>query len=376
MSNVIISPNMNLPVPIVGVEPGPDWAQDINSCMSAIDSHDHTSGQGVAITPAALNINADLPFTSGGSYYNATSLRSVRFNNNAANLSTASDLGCLYETNNDLYYNDGLGNQIRLTQNGTIAGTAGSITGLPSGTAGVAYTSLNGTYTFSQATSTAANLDAATLIIRYPGSYPTPSGNYIALRAPSTLATGYAFTLPTNTPASNNNYLTSSTSGAITYSTSNDVAQLVTRSTGTTVGVLGVALSASSGTFQTTSTSQVDITNLSITITTSGRPVFIGLIADGSGTANNFIAAENATSSNIMRANFFFYRGSTQLSEYQVQRRENVTTTGYFLAIPSSSLNIIDFPSAGTYTYKLRGSVTDASGRLWCYYSKLVAYEL
>ncbi len=46
----------------VSVTPGPDWATNLNTSLDAIDNHDHTSGKGVRITPAAMNINAALEF--------------------------------------------------------------------------------------------------------------------------------------------------------------------------------------------------------------------------------------------------------------------------------------------------------------------------
>jgi hypothetical protein len=53
---------MNLPVPIVSVDPGPDWATNINACMAAIDGHDHSTGKGVPIANVLL-IPATLPAT-------------------------------------------------------------------------------------------------------------------------------------------------------------------------------------------------------------------------------------------------------------------------------------------------------------------------
>lgn len=116
MSNTTPSPNMNMPVPVVGTDPGSDWATNIDACLSIVDSHNHASGQGVQVTPSGLNINADLPF--GGN--NATTLRSTRFSSQGSPLAGGSDLDCLYVSGGDLYYNDGSGNQIRLTQAGTI----------------------------------------------------------------------------------------------------------------------------------------------------------------------------------------------------------------------------------------------------------------
>lgn len=219
MSNYTISPNMNLTVPTVSVDPGPDWATNLNLSLTAIDQHDHSTGKGVQINPAGLNINSDLPLNQN----NLTLARSLRLYPNQSLLGLVSDLGCLYRSGADLYYNDGSGTQIRITQSGSVTGAAGTITGLPSGTASAVYNAVSGTFIFQQATSTAANIDGGTLIIRYPGSYPSPSGNYIALEASSALATGYAITLPAALPAANGSLVTRSTAGVESYSTVDDV---------------------------------------------------------------------------------------------------------------------------------------------------------
>ena len=215
MPNVTFSPNMTLGIPGVGLDPGPDWANVLNNnFLSIVDQHDHSQGKGVPVTPSGLNINADLTFANN----DATNVRSVRlFAQNSPLAGAAPDLGCIYRSGVDLYYNDGNGNQVRLTQSGAVSGSAGTITGLPSGTASAAYAAAQGNFIFEQATATAANIDAGTLIVRYPGSYPTPSGNYISLQAPATLATGYALTLPTALPASSGALLTASNAGAVSY---------------------------------------------------------------------------------------------------------------------------------------------------------------
>src|SRR5271165_1505536 len=120
MSDFNISPNMNLPIPTVGVDPGPDWASNLNSSLTLVDQHDHTPGHGVQITPTGLNINSDLSFAGN----NATGLRSTRFAVQSVLIPAVSpDLGELYVSGVDLYYNDVAGNQVRVTQSGGIAGS-------------------------------------------------------------------------------------------------------------------------------------------------------------------------------------------------------------------------------------------------------------
>ena len=57
----IVSPNMNLIIPTVGLEAGPAYATDVNNSLTLIDSHNHSAGSGVPITPSGLNINSSLP---------------------------------------------------------------------------------------------------------------------------------------------------------------------------------------------------------------------------------------------------------------------------------------------------------------------------
>lgn len=191
MTTTINSANMNMPVPVVGQDPGPQWATDVNSCFGIIDQHDHTSGYGVPITPLGLNINSDLTFNS----HNLITARSVRFNpytSIGTFIPTAADLGCLLEVGVDLYYIDGSGNQIRITQSGSVAGASGTITGLPSGTASASYNSISGTFVFQSATLTPANIDGASFILRNN----TASSKGLTLSPPSAMGADFTLTLP------------------------------------------------------------------------------------------------------------------------------------------------------------------------------------
>ena len=202
-----ISPNMQLPVPVVGVDPGPDWATQINNCLALIDSHTHVTGQGVPVTPSGLDINADLSIAGN----NLTLIRSTRFQNQTSTLSGVSDLNCAYSsgTGGDLYYNDGSGNKIRLTQSGSIVGTTGSIGGLVS-PASATYVPASQTFVWQSAANTAANLDCGSVIFRNI----TASSYGLTLAPPSSLALNYTITLPA-IPAASGNFLTIDTSGNI-----------------------------------------------------------------------------------------------------------------------------------------------------------------
>jgi hypothetical protein len=352
MSSSYLTPNMLLVIPVPTQAPGPDWASDLNSSLTILDSHNHAAGSGVQINPAGININADLPFNNSN---NATQLRSVRFFPNVSALSTGSDLGCLYEAGVDLYYNDGVGNQIRITQSGNVAGAAGTITGLPSGTASAAYQSVSGTFQFQQATSTAANIDGASLIIRYPGSYPTPSGNCIILEAPSSIASQYSLVLP-GLPAQTN-VMTLTSAGimsSITYDSvgtsmtstgANAIANTRTRATGSSVGAGGVAISASSGTGSNSTNTLTQITNQSITLVTTGKSVEVK-VQPASSSSSCYIGGQNS-GSGLFSFVVLIYRDGSALARFYITGNQSG-------AWPPGSFSYVDTTaSAASHNYQL-----------------------
>lgn len=186
------TPNMNLILPTVGAEPGPDYATDVNNSLSTVDSHDHSSGKGVPVTPAGLSITSDLTFINN----NATNLRSIRFTAGST-LNGGSDMRCIYVSGVDLYYTDGDDNIIRLTQGGSIAGSNGNITGLVS-PASVVYNPLSGVFTFESDTSTAGDIDAGSITIREMAA----NAKGVTLQSPISLAADYSITLPSALPGS------------------------------------------------------------------------------------------------------------------------------------------------------------------------------
>ncbi len=363
---------MALPIPVPGVDPGPDWANNLNACLTIVDSHNHAPGSGVKVPPSGLNINADLSFQSN----NATLLRTARFTaQNAPITGAAPDLDCVYVSGVDLYYNDGAGNQVRITQGGAVAGSPGSISGLSS-PASASYVSASGTFVWEQAASTAANMDAATLIIRYPGSYPSPSGNYIALQAPTSLATGYAITLPNQLPADTSiAAITASGSVDVSYGlpavpTATLPVSLNASGDFVTVTTNNKSVSSSCGTFATSSGVAQDVTNLSVSITTRGAPVMLMLQADGLSFGQ--IVIQNGPSGGA-NARINFVRAASVVGTYQFG-----TSSPQAISTPSSSVMFMDTPAAGTYTYKVQAFCVSSvdTPTLTMSNTVLVAYEL
>lgn len=124
---------------------------------------------------------------------------------------------------------------------------------------------------------------------------------------------------------------------------------------------VGQQISGSSGVFNITNTSFVDVTNLSVSLTTNGRPVML-LIVPAAAAANCNVYT-NTSSSISFRA----LRDATDLGQF------------FYEVSPGSqgcSMIWFDTPAAGTYTYKIqaRKSGSGAGGLLNT--AKLIAYEL
>jgi len=371
-----LTPNMSLVVPTVGVELGPDWATDLNADLGILDQHNHSNGQGVQITPSGLNINADLNFNQN----NLTAVKTVNFHNLSGNLAgTSPNLGCIYVAGGELVYNDEAGNVVPITHSGSVNAGAGSITGLPSGTASASFSA--GTFVWQSATNTPANMDNGSVILRNI----VANSKGLTLNPPNSMAADYSLTLP-SVPAQTN-VMTLDNSGnmsSITYDQvgvnmtstgANAIANTRTRSTGTTVGAGGVAISSSSSTFSTSSGSAVDVTNLTVTITTTGRPVYIGLQPDGTASVSNILIT---STSDTVSAVAVLVRGATTIHKSHIT---SILGGGVIISnnsIPPGSVWTVDAVAAGTYTYKVQTLIDDSSGTVSVAFSniKLVAYEL
>lgn len=180
---------MGLPIPVPTVTPGPEYAENEAQCFIIIDAHDHTTGQGVQIPTAGININAALPMNNN--------ILSDAASVNLYPQSLTPNNGSIYRNSNDLWFVDGAGNNVRITQNGSVA-VSGAIgfTGLPSGSAGASYVTVDKSFVFQSATNTPGNVDAGSVIVR-----PVlPNSKGITISAPAALAADYSLQLPSSLP--------------------------------------------------------------------------------------------------------------------------------------------------------------------------------
>lgn len=114
--------NMTLILPTVSATLGPLWATELNTALTLVDSHDHSTGKGVKITPSGLNINTDLSLQSN----DLTLVRTVALNSQAATLS-ASDVRAVYSVLGDLYWNNGSGTAVQITSGASVQSSASTI---------------------------------------------------------------------------------------------------------------------------------------------------------------------------------------------------------------------------------------------------------
>jgi hypothetical protein len=117
--------NMNLTLPTPTVTLGPAYATQNNTAFETIDAHDHTSGKGLKVPTAGLNINAHLNFNTN---YKAYNLYSAQLVNQAVALSGAGNALSLSTTSGDLYYTNGAGNSVQITSGGAVIVAPGTFT--------------------------------------------------------------------------------------------------------------------------------------------------------------------------------------------------------------------------------------------------------
>jgi hypothetical protein len=350
MSNTITSPNMNLPIPVTGVDPGPDFANNVNASLALIDSHNHSSGKGVPVTPSGLLINANLPF--GGNY--ATAVGAIFLQQTPSALSSG-NVSVLYSgngTTGDLFYNDGSGNQIQITSGGAVNATS---SGIVNGTASASFSA--GVLIVNAATNTPANIQCASILL----GNNVANSHYCTVAPPASMANNFNLTLP-SIPSSQS-FMAVDTSGNISgYA---PVSQGITRNN---LAPLGQQVSATCGVFNTTSTTPVSVTNLSVTLTTSGRPVHVGIESDYTPNPGRILAQLNDSAAVQISRN-----GTPIRIELLGAATGGGGTT--LLVVPASSINLTDVISAGTYTYTVQLSCDLGVGAN-IEYAVLVAYEL
>ncbi|MDQ3159095.1 MAG: hypothetical protein M3P98_03120 [bacterium] len=124
-----------------------------------------------------------------------------------------------------------------------------------------------------------------------------------------------------------------------------------------------------SGSFSTSSVTYVDVTGLTLSITTTGGPVEISLINSDNSSLSNVSAQVTGTSAAV---SLKLIRGATDVGVQHLFL--NGVSGSIESGVPSSSIRFFDTPVAGTYTYKIQG--LRVLGTLFVSNAKLLAREL
>lgn len=152
-------------------------------------------------------------------------------------------------------------------------------------------------------------------------------------------------------------------------------AMLQARATGTSVAAGGIAVSASCGAYNVTNlvgSGGVAVTNLSATIVTTGRPVFLALVPDGSANYAQIGTGTAEQSGGVGGLFLGVFRGSTLIGSHNFLFD---TSSGLGAGLTAGSVLLaIDITGAGTYTYSVQAST--GAGTSIMYYMKLIAFEL
>ena len=157
-------------------------------------------------------------------------------------------------------------------------------------------------------------------------------------------------------------------------------AAFYTKSTGTTVGKGGVGISPSSGVFNTSAGTEVDVTNLSVTITTSGNPVKLQMMAADTSSGSRVVVFDltpvSETDANL-DGRIYFFRDTTKISQDRMEIDARTQSIGDLsFGTPCGTFHFIDDVAAGTYTYKVVAQSGGGNDELSVVACKLTAYEL
>lgn len=206
------SAQMSLTIPTLNGDPGV-WDTYLSASLETIDLHDHTTGKGVKVPSAGLNINADLTFAG----YAATNLKAAAFTTQAS-YSTNSSLW-VKTSDGELYWRNATGTDVKVTSGASLnLSLVGGIAGdYAAASASLYYDDAAEAYRFLEAAP--APNDWSYVKAGGVDVYEHASGiaNYVALRSPAALAATYTVTFPAAVPGSTQLVQVSS-AGAMTFS--------------------------------------------------------------------------------------------------------------------------------------------------------------
>lgn len=199
------TPNMSLVLPTDHGDSNV-WGPILEDVFDLLDAHDHTTGKGVKVPSAALNINADVAWSSSGTNYAITALKAVDFTPTSASSVSALASALFFNSDdaNNLYARTQAGVNVKILDGSTlnvsiVGGIGGDYTAIG---ALLDYDDATDSYRFRQQTSAAvrqyAKLRAADLVLfeyKAAGATPVPTNTW-TVKSPAALAGALSFTLP------------------------------------------------------------------------------------------------------------------------------------------------------------------------------------
>lgn len=137
-------------------------------------------------------------------------------------------------------------------------------------------------------------------------------------------------------------------------------------------------MSDSSGNFSTTNDTPTDVTNLEVTITSTGNPVDVYISGDGSGNESSFAIRNTTAVGTEAKGYIDILRDAVVIQTIPLYLMAgNVAGDTMWLQVPAT-FNLKDEVAAGTYTYKVQAyidSAVDPDQVIQVFFAKLVAEE-
>jgi len=209
VKEMVKTPNMNLNKP-ASTATLSDYYDSIDAILDRLDSHDHSAGKGVKLTPASINITSNLAFNDNA----ITEAKYLQYVNQDAHPTPTT---ATYFKDGFFYIRTPSGTNIQLT---TATGFNGALVGGIGGdysTSGaiLEYDSLSEAYSFFRETNFYASIKTGDITIYETDEEGTTNG--ITFKAPDGLATSYDLVLPADAPATSDSVMVVNTSGVASF---------------------------------------------------------------------------------------------------------------------------------------------------------------
>jgi hypothetical protein len=344
MPNTTTTPNMNLVLPDVLAEPGPQFASDVNGALETVDAHDHTTGNELPIRTAALYLDAGVNLNPTGSapqpVQNSQYLQLSALGSQPSDI--IRELYC--DSSGNLWWVNASGTAVQLTSGSGSGLNTGNITGLVPPASAV----FSGvTFTWSAS----SPFYPATMASGPVSIYPQTSGatNAVQILAPSGLAASYGLTLPTGLPTSKA-VMEVSGAGGMTL-------PLVPQSN----------ISSSSGNYSAVGNAADQSLGTSVTLSVIGTRATVLTIAPDASANVATLVLTNADSS-AHQCTFKLYRGGTAVQSWGFL----VPASGTLYVTPPSFVDTSG--TSGSITYALYVN-TNSNVTVAFAYWKLFAQE-